>query len=195
MTSVAWESKVRSVTRSSMHPCPGNWMAIGRPVVYLARAAHALSAGIKCWHCITQGICNWNCVILSIPCAWTRRVDYVFTVTPVVGLMAISVCWTRTEANQAGAATERLPSLIYPQARICTPRRFVFRSRVLNPSNVNKMFVQSTRTCHVGIPRILDACAREWYFIHEGTEFSSWNEPLASSTIKILSPSVRNIIL
>ena len=29
--------------------------------------------------------------------------------------------------------------------------------------------------------RFLDTCAREWYFFHEGTEFSSWNEPLASS--------------
>ena len=38
-------------------------------------------------------------------------------------------------------------------------------------------------------------CARECYFLQEGTEFSSWNEPLASSMMKILSPSVRNIIL
>ena len=33
-----------------MHPCPGNWVAIGRAVVYSARAAHAFSAGTKCQH-------------------------------------------------------------------------------------------------------------------------------------------------
>ena len=30
-----------------MHPCPGNLVAIGRMVVYYARAADAFSAGIK----------------------------------------------------------------------------------------------------------------------------------------------------
>ena len=34
-----------------MHQCPGKWVAIGRAVVYYARAAHAFSAGIKCRHC------------------------------------------------------------------------------------------------------------------------------------------------
>ena len=34
-----------------MRPCPGNWVAIGRAVVYHARAAQAFSAGIKCRHC------------------------------------------------------------------------------------------------------------------------------------------------
>ena len=34
-----------------MHPYPGIWMAIGRTVVYKARAAHAFSAGNKCRHC------------------------------------------------------------------------------------------------------------------------------------------------
>ena len=47
-TLVSWESKLWSDVRSSMHPCPGNWVAIGRAVVYYARVAHALSAGIKC---------------------------------------------------------------------------------------------------------------------------------------------------
>ena len=35
-----------------MHPCPGNWVAIGRAVVYYARADQAFSAGIKCRHCM-----------------------------------------------------------------------------------------------------------------------------------------------
>ena len=34
-----------------MHPCPGNWVEIGRAVVYYARADQAFSAGIKCRHC------------------------------------------------------------------------------------------------------------------------------------------------
>ena len=51
MTHVAWESKLCSLVRPSMHPCPGNWIAIGRAVVYYARAAHSFSAGIKCRHC------------------------------------------------------------------------------------------------------------------------------------------------
>ena len=29
----------------------GNWVAIGRVVVYYAKKAHAFSAGIKCRHC------------------------------------------------------------------------------------------------------------------------------------------------
>ena len=34
-----------------MRPSPGNWVAIGRAVVYCAQAAYALSAGITCRHC------------------------------------------------------------------------------------------------------------------------------------------------
>ena len=51
MDHLACESKLRSVVRSSMHPCPGIWVEIGRAVVYYARAARAFSAGIKCRHC------------------------------------------------------------------------------------------------------------------------------------------------
>ena len=43
--------KLRSVVRSSIHPCPGNWVAVGRAVEYISRAALAFSAGIKCQHC------------------------------------------------------------------------------------------------------------------------------------------------
>ena len=50
MTLVACESKLLSVVRSSMYPCPGNWVAIGRAILYYARAAHAFSVGIKCLH-------------------------------------------------------------------------------------------------------------------------------------------------
>ena len=52
MTHVACESKLDSVVRSPMHPCPGKWVAIGRVVVYYARVAHAFSAGIKYRHCM-----------------------------------------------------------------------------------------------------------------------------------------------
>ena len=51
MNHVACESKLRPVVRSSRHPCTGNWMVIGRTVVYNARAAHAYSAGLKGKHC------------------------------------------------------------------------------------------------------------------------------------------------
>ena len=34
-----------------MHLCQGNWVEIGRAVVYYARAAHTFSAEIKCPHC------------------------------------------------------------------------------------------------------------------------------------------------
>ena len=43
---VACGSKLRSVVMSSMHPFPGNGLAIGRAVVYYARDAHAFSAKI-----------------------------------------------------------------------------------------------------------------------------------------------------
>ena len=51
MTHIVCESKLHSVLRSSMHPCPVNHVAIGCVVVYHARDAHASSTGIKCWHC------------------------------------------------------------------------------------------------------------------------------------------------
>ena len=48
MTQVACDEKLRSVLRSSMHPCPGNRVPIGRAVVYYARAAQTFSAKFKC---------------------------------------------------------------------------------------------------------------------------------------------------
>ena len=51
MTHLACKAKLRSVGNSSIHPCPENWVAMGHAVVYFAQAAHAFSAGIKCWHC------------------------------------------------------------------------------------------------------------------------------------------------
>ena len=51
MAQVACESKLRLVFRSSMNPCPENWVAIGRVFVYYAKAARTFSAGIKCQHC------------------------------------------------------------------------------------------------------------------------------------------------
>ena len=52
MSQVACESKLRSVIRSSIHPCQCNWVGIGHTVVKYAQAAHAFSAGIKCWDCM-----------------------------------------------------------------------------------------------------------------------------------------------
>ena len=52
MTLVACESKPGSFVKSPTHPYPGNPVAIGRAVVYYARAAHVFTAGIKCWHCM-----------------------------------------------------------------------------------------------------------------------------------------------
>ena len=54
MTNVVCVSNLRwDVMRSSMHPCPGNLVAIGRcAVVNYDRVAQAFSTGIKCWHCI-----------------------------------------------------------------------------------------------------------------------------------------------
>ena len=51
MIHVACDEKLRSVVKSSMHPCPGKWVPIGRAAVYYARAAQALSAEFKCRHC------------------------------------------------------------------------------------------------------------------------------------------------
>ena len=55
MAHVAYYPMLRSVARSSMHPCPEKWVVIGCRVVYYARAAHAFSAGIKCRHCNISG--------------------------------------------------------------------------------------------------------------------------------------------
>ena len=67
MTHVTFESKLRSVGRSSMHPCQGNRVAIGRVVVCHALAAHAFSAEIKCRHCsvfiFKEFVNNRNCFL------------------------------------------------------------------------------------------------------------------------------------
>ena len=51
MIHVAFKSKLRPVMRPSVHPRPGYGVAIGRAVVYYARAARAFDAGIKCRLC------------------------------------------------------------------------------------------------------------------------------------------------
>ena len=63
----ACELKSRSVVRSSIYPCPGNWVAIKHADVYYARAAHTSSEGIKCQHCTIQ---SNNCVINEYK-SWT----------------------------------------------------------------------------------------------------------------------------
>ena len=40
-----------SYVKSSMNPCPGNWVVVGCAVVYYAWPVNAFSAGIKCRHC------------------------------------------------------------------------------------------------------------------------------------------------
>ena len=57
MTHIACESKLHSVVRSSMHPCSGNWVAIGHMIVYFARAGHTFSVGIRCRHCTLTSTC------------------------------------------------------------------------------------------------------------------------------------------
>ena len=46
--------KLRSVVRSSVHPFPEYWVAIGPLAVFYARVAHVFSAGIKCWYCTLE---------------------------------------------------------------------------------------------------------------------------------------------
>ena len=53
MTHGAYESKLRPVVRSSMHPCPRKWLTIGHGVKFYAWAARAFSAGIKWRHCVS----------------------------------------------------------------------------------------------------------------------------------------------
>ena len=54
MAHVACESKLRSLVRSTKHPYPEQWMAIGPAVVnmYYAGAALAFTAGIKRRQCM-----------------------------------------------------------------------------------------------------------------------------------------------
>ena len=51
MAHVACESKLLPVVMSFMHPCPGNWVAIGRAVMYYVMDAQIMCTGIKCRHC------------------------------------------------------------------------------------------------------------------------------------------------
>ena len=56
MTHVSCESLLHLVIRSSIHPCQGNWVAIGHTVVYYGQAANALRSGIKCRHCMLNDV-------------------------------------------------------------------------------------------------------------------------------------------
>ena len=56
---VACESKLRSVMRSSMHPSLGNWVPIGRAVVYLVWTAQASSAGINVGTVVQYHTTHW----------------------------------------------------------------------------------------------------------------------------------------
>ena len=51
-----------------MHLCPGNVVAIGRAVMYFARAAHTFSAGIKCRHCSLRTGFTQEVVFWAVPC-------------------------------------------------------------------------------------------------------------------------------
>ena len=61
-----------------MHPCPGNWVAIGHAVVYFARAANTLSAGIKCRHC--------RLVLISSVSLIEPNKKHAFNVNNVIGM-------------------------------------------------------------------------------------------------------------
>ena len=65
MTLVACESKqrpvARSYTKSHMHPCHGNWVAIGRSAVYYTWVVLTFSAGRNCLHC-TLILCHFLCI-------------------------------------------------------------------------------------------------------------------------------------
>ena len=52
MTHGDYEPKLRSVVRPSMHPYPGNWLAIVHAVVYHALAVSEFRAEIRCGYCI-----------------------------------------------------------------------------------------------------------------------------------------------
>ena len=52
-----------------LHPCLGNSVQIGRPVVYYARAAHAFSEGIKCRH----GISGLSHTAFALSLQWSFR--------------------------------------------------------------------------------------------------------------------------
>ena len=58
LTHVACESMLRSVVRSSIHPCLRNCAAIRCAVVYYAWGAQSFSAGIKWWHSSTVHGCQ-----------------------------------------------------------------------------------------------------------------------------------------
>ena len=66
MTRITFESKLGSVVRSSMYPCPRNGVAIGHAVVYYAWAAHAFSAGIKYWHYVALNTTYYDNYFVSV---------------------------------------------------------------------------------------------------------------------------------
>ena len=63
MNHVACESKLSSFDRSYMHPFPGNWVVIGRGVVYSARA---FSAAIKSRQCSSSSSNNSDPVVATV---------------------------------------------------------------------------------------------------------------------------------
>ena len=65
MANVTCESKLRSVVGSSMYPCPGNRVAVGRVVVLYAWSSHASSAGIECRNCSVDILANIKYLIVQ----------------------------------------------------------------------------------------------------------------------------------
>ena len=68
MTHVVCESKLRLVVRSSMHPCPGNWVAIGpRPPTHLVKE---LNVGTVCPDKITHPF------VITVCFCWLNCIEY-----------------------------------------------------------------------------------------------------------------------
>ena len=74
-----------------MHPCLGNWVAIGRAVVHYARIGSAFSAGIKCRHCMHLGQNIWwqsgvrSCIMPALPTYLVQELN-VYTLAPQLEL-------------------------------------------------------------------------------------------------------------
>ena len=114
MTNVSCKTKLRSVVRSSLHPCPENWEAIGLAVVYYARAAHLFSTGIECRNCMQQLLLITSEHLLLVgkngqKCFFPMRISGVFPDNPVSRLLTTN---TRLSRIQIRFCLSLIPLLI-----------------------------------------------------------------------------------
>ena len=137
-----------------MHPYPGNWVAIGRAVVYCARSAQALSAGIKCQHCSILPSPLAHSLLILIPTRIPILTYLIHTCTLHTFFDSQKLILSPFHFSKPFRKIRSTPPTIrttnnrYTPMRDCARQqlfRLFCKKKYFNPSNAKVTFFQSTR--------------------------------------------------